>query len=175
MSSQNTPSHENGPFQPRPTRGPLRDSTMGYSICEPKGVTKVRCPVFWSRMKYSPGDDSASFRMRSLAVSRFATASRQSTLPPLILKMSREGTMFCPPPFLGRTLLYHSGVTRFCPFWHRFLLVPERQKRSPHQACGLFPTSPSSGRVSDRARLNCAGHERHRRSTRSKRNLLTHP
>jgi len=101
MSSQNTPSHENGPFQPRPTRGPLRDSTMGYSICEPGGVMKNLCPVFWSRMKYSPGDESASFRMRAFAISRVTTASRQSTSPPLILKMSREGTMFCPPPFLG--------------------------------------------------------------------------
>src|SRR3984893_13094674 len=103
MSSQNTPSHENGPFQPRPTRGQLENSTIGYPICEPNGVTKNLCPVFWSRMKYSPGDDSADFRMRALAASRVATASCQITSPPLILKMSREGTIICAPPFLGRT------------------------------------------------------------------------
>src|SRR5580693_6288769 len=115
MRSQNTPSHENGPFQPRPVRWLLRESAMGYPICEPDGVTKVRCPVFWSRMKYSPGDDSSSFRMRALAVSRVATASRQSTLPPLILKMSREGTMFVHLPFWDGLLLYQPCVSQFCP------------------------------------------------------------
>src|SRR6202048_1497869 len=116
MRSQNTPNPGNGLFQPIPVRGPLHDFTMGYSICESNGVTKTRSPVFWLRMKYSPGDDSASFRIRALAVSRVATASRQSTPPRLILKISREGTMVCPPPFLGRTFCTNHALPSSVPF-----------------------------------------------------------
>src|ERR1700731_4324668 len=132
MCSQNAPNPGNGHFQPIPVRGPLQDSTEGYSICETSGVTKTRCPVFWSRMKYSPGDDSASFRMRALAVSRVATASRQRTSPPLILKISREGTMFCPPPVLGHFFV----PTMRCPVL--FLL---RQVLGRHPLVGFAVSS----------------------------------
>src|SRR5580704_17097544 len=64
MSSQNTPSHDNA-FSTQINSRALRDSIMGYPMCEPSGVTKKLRPAFWSRMKYSPGDDSANFRMRA--------------------------------------------------------------------------------------------------------------
>ena len=52
----------------------------------------------------------------ALAVSRVATASRQSTPPPMILKMSREGTMICPPPFLGRSFCTNHALPSSVPF-----------------------------------------------------------
>src|ERR1700684_1355529 len=55
--------------------------------------------------------------MRAFAVSRVATASRQSTPPPVsISKMSREGTMICPPPLLGRSVCTNHAFPSSAPF-----------------------------------------------------------
>jgi hypothetical protein len=71
-----------------------------------------------------------------LAISRVATASRQRTPPPLILKISREGTMFCPPPVLGHF---------FVPTTHCPVLFPLRQiLRTTLPQCGLAPLAPKS-------------------------------
>lgn len=60
-------------------------------------MTRTRWPVSWSRMRYSPGEDSeesASFWMRALAATKLSTAPRQSMRPPgSILKISRGGVI----------------------------------------------------------------------------------
>ncbi len=69
-------------------------------------MTRTLCPVFRSRMRYSPGQDGAILRMRALAAIRLSAAPRHSTRPPgSILKMSKEGAMAVDLPFL-KQLLY---------------------------------------------------------------------
>src|ERR1700756_1008783 len=75
------------------TKTSRNDAWLPFGIArlyEPSRVTRTRCPVCWSRMRYSPGDDSASFLMHSLAVTHVSAAPRQSTLPSeSVLKISR--------------------------------------------------------------------------------------
>jgi hypothetical protein len=68
-------------------------------------MTGMRCPVFWSRMRYSPGEDRAIFWIRALAVSMVATASHHRTPPDSILKMSREGAIAVHLPFWDTSFL----------------------------------------------------------------------
>lgn len=59
-----------------------------------QSLTRIRCPVSSSRMRYSPGDDRASIWTRAFATTKLLTAPRQSTPPSgSILKMSSEGSM----------------------------------------------------------------------------------
>jgi hypothetical protein len=88
----------------RPDIEVWRVAATGFKIdlntaCEPGfaetpgSVTRTLCPVFWSKMRYSPGEDVASFSMLTLAATRLSAASRQSTSPiKSILKISKEGT-----------------------------------------------------------------------------------
>ena len=88
------------------------------SACEPDvaettgSVIRTLCPVFWSKMRYSPGEDVASFSILTLAATRLSAASRQSTSPvKSILKTSKEGTMWLLASQFGGTLVYSNFVT----------------------------------------------------------------
>src|SRR4029077_9694526 len=87
-------------------------------------------------MKKLPREDRASFSMRALAVSMFATASHQRRSPDSILKISREGAIAVHLPFWD-TSFYQVSVPQSVPF----------ETVVPHQLFGnaASPGAPFTG------------------------------
>src|ERR1700682_3780229 len=97
---------------------------------EPPRMTQTLCPVIWSSMRYSPGEDLSNFSIRALAAAKLSTAPSQSTWPSgSVLKISRGRNItdylaFCEehfPPILHHPVcpIQDTGISLQKPRWLR--------------------------------------------------------